>query len=270
MASGYGPYSEFKGHDTVGGIQTSGPVKIDLVLAGSRLMVGALHPETHILQGQYNIPAGVFSHINGAQIKITGLLRGAVGRPSLLVGLKQEKLASGTGVKLISQLSGPADTAFQNAAGTALVRCSVRLVHIADHPGHLPLLGPPGQDHKTVQVRMQIHICPVLRPEPFQGRSIKHALIIQGLFQLAGGNRDIPHGTEHIRKLKADKLHIFLLRHREDLFPGVISHMLLPPCQIIQSGDFFVNRPLSPMVSCFRGSLPFGAPPALTFSPGPV
>ena len=72
---------------------------------------------------------------------------------------------------------------------------------------------------------MQKHVCFLDGDKSFERRAIENALIIQGFFQLSGGDGHIFHHSKHIGKLQADKFNIFFLRHLKDRFLRILCHI---------------------------------------------
>ena len=51
-------------------------------------MVGCFHLDVHILQVQNNITAHIFSQVDGAYVKIAGILMGVRSREPLFIGVE--------------------------------------------------------------------------------------------------------------------------------------------------------------------------------------
>ena len=83
-----GLYCHFKSHDVVRCSQTLGVFQIDLMLSRRQLMVGCFHLDVHILQVQNNITAHIFSQVDGAYVKIAGILMGVRSREPLFIGVE--------------------------------------------------------------------------------------------------------------------------------------------------------------------------------------
>ena len=58
---GDGFHRQLEGHDLVGALQGGGVLEVDLMLAGSHLVVGRLNLIPHLLQSQADAPPGGFA-----------------------------------------------------------------------------------------------------------------------------------------------------------------------------------------------------------------
>ena len=79
------------------------------MLGRGNLMMAGLNLKSHILQVEHDIPAYIFSQVNGGYIKITGCLMGIGGGPSLLIRVEKEKLALRPYIKYITHVRGLSD-----------------------------------------------------------------------------------------------------------------------------------------------------------------
>ena len=123
------------------------------MLGHGALVVAGLNFKPHLLQIQADLPAGGLAVVQGAQVKVRGLVFGVGGSPSILVGLKEEKFQLRADVEhIIAHGPGPVEHPAQHAPGIAHKGGAVCVVHIAEHAGHPPAAHFLGQDHKTVQV----------------------------------------------------------------------------------------------------------------------
>lgn len=95
---------------------------------------------------------------------------------------------------------------------------------------------------------MEVHIRRLDTHKPFNGRGIKDAAVIQCLFQLAPGNRQILKRTVHIGKLQTDKLDILLFHHADNVLFRVFTH--------VQSSPFAPVVPVAPAVPFAFAGIP--------------
>ena len=213
-----------KGHNVIRCLQGICILQINLMLARSDLMMAGFHLKSHLLQGQHNIPAYIFSQINGRYVKISGPLVGLCCRAPLFIGVKKEKLTLRPHLEHIPHIRRPFDSPLQHIAGIPLKWCAVRIVHVADQPCHSALLRSPWKDLKGVQIRMKVHIRLIDPHKALNGGTIKHTPVIQGLRQLSGRDRHIFKHPENIRKLKTYKLHILLFHYTDNVISAVFAH----------------------------------------------
>ena len=156
VALGQGLDRQLKGHDVVGGVEGLGVLEVDLMLALGALVVAGLDLKVHLLQGHADLPAGGLAVVQGAQVKVARLVVGLGGGLALVVGLEQEELQFRSHIAGEAQGVGTAEHPLQHTSGITGEGGTIGVVDVADQPGHLAVLGPPGQDGKGVQVRPEI------------------------------------------------------------------------------------------------------------------
>ncbi len=143
--------------------------------------MGRLNHESHVLQRQHHIPACILPQIQRSQIKIRSALMGKGGGPAVLIRMEQEELAFWPYLEIISHSLCLRQHLFQDIPRVTLKDRPVWLIYIADQPRNLPLLRPPREYGKCIRIRVQIHIRLLGSGKPFNGRAVKHDLIIQSL-----------------------------------------------------------------------------------------
>ena len=177
-------HRQLEGHDIVGGGEGVGVLQVDLMLSRGGLVVAGLDLYAHFLQRQRDLPAGALAVVQGTQVKVSRLVRGPDRGAALLVGLEQEKFQLRPHVKVESQRLRLLQRPLEDIPGIALEGRPVRIVNIADQPGHLSVLGPPGQDGEGVRVRTQI-LVRLLHPDgALDGAAVQHDLPVQRPFDL--------------------------------------------------------------------------------------
>ena len=160
--------------------------------------------------------------VQWAQVKIASLVPGDGGGPAHFVGLKQEELQLRADVKGVeAHVLRPAQHPAQDTPGVAHKGGAVRVIHIADEPGHLALGGPPGENRKTIQIGIQALVRLVDAGEPLDGGAVEHDLVVHRLLDLRGGDGHVFQLAKNIHKLHADKLDLLVLYQTDDVFLGV-------------------------------------------------
>ena len=149
-------HRQLEGHDVVRSPQGVGVLEVDLVLAGCHLVVAGLHRHAHLLQIQADLPAGPLPMVQRAQGKIAGLVGSPDGGLTVFIGLEQKELQFRSHIAGEAQGVGTAEHPLQHTSGITGEGGTIGVVDVADQPGHLAVLGPPGQDGKGVQVRPEI------------------------------------------------------------------------------------------------------------------
>ena len=91
-------------------------------------------------------------------------------------------------------------------------------------PGHLPVLGPPGQDGEGAEIRPQILVAFVDAHKTLDAAAVDHDLVVHGLFDLAGGDGHVFQLAENIGELHPDEFHIIFPHHADDVFLAVLAH----------------------------------------------
>ena len=221
---------QLEGHDVVGGVEGLGVLEVNLVLALGALVVAGLNLKVHLLQGHTDLPAGGLAVVQGAQVKVARLVVGLGGGLALVVGLEQEKLCLRAHVEGIkAHVMGLLDGPLQHVPGIAHKGGAVGVVHVADEPGHLAVAGPPGEHAEGPQVGVEILIGLVDTDKAVNGGAVEHALVVDGLLNLGGGDGHVFQLAENVRELEADKLDVLLPDNANDVFLRVkVGHGARP------------------------------------------
>ena len=96
-----------EGDDVVGGVECIGILKVDLMLTGGALVVRGFDLKAQGFQSQADLPAGVVTVVDGAQVEVAGLIAGLGGGLAVLVDLEQEELALRANVEGVAHVSRP-------------------------------------------------------------------------------------------------------------------------------------------------------------------
>ena len=197
-------------------------LEVDLMLPLGALVVAGLDLKFHGFQRQADLPAGGLTVVQRTQIEVAGLVVGLGGGFALVIGLEQEEFRLGAyieGVKahILGFLQGP----LEHVAGIAGKGRAVGVVYIADEPGHLAVVGLPGKHPIGFQVGEQVLVGLVDADEAFNGGTVKHALIVDRLLDLGGGDGHVFQLAENISELQTDEFDILFPYHADDVFFGV-------------------------------------------------
>ena len=192
------------------------------MLTGGHLMVAGLDLEAHLLQGQADFTASPLPVIQGAQVEVSGLIVGLGGGLALLVSLEEEELRLGAHAEgVIAHILGPLEHPLQHAAGVAHEGGAVGVVDIADEPGHLAVLGPPGEHSEGVQVGVEILVGLIDAHEALDGGAVQHDLVVDRLLDLRGRDGHVLELTENVGELHTDKLDVLFFYDADDIFLGM-------------------------------------------------
>ena len=210
-------------------------------------MVGRLNLISHLLQSQADAPTGGLAVIQGAQVEVARLVVGLGGGLALPIGLKQEKFRLGSHVKgVVPHGLGPLQNPLQHAPRVTYKGGTVRVVHIADQPGHLGLLRLPGENDEAVQVGIQVLVGLVDADKALDGRAVQHDLVVHRLLNLGGGDGYVFQLAENVGELHPDELHVFFPHRADDILFG-IAHDSFP----LSCGGRFVPPPPKCQISHF-------------------
>ena len=192
------------------------------------LVVGRFNIKSHLFQCKYHITARIFTGIHRSDIKVTCALICQCRRLTVFPRLEQEKFAFRSHVEDIAFFFGFRHGLPQDPSGISCKRLAFCRINIAEHTRYLAMLRSPGKYRPGVRVRIQVHIRFLHACEPVDGRAVKHIIVVQRLFQLPRGDRQILQIAEYVCKLQTDELHIFLFRDLQDLFFCEFRHDDLP------------------------------------------
>ena len=149
---------------------------------------------------------------------------------SFLIEFEEEEFTFGTDVESVAHLLCLVDDFLEDVSRIALERGLV-VGHIdgADQTACLDLLVlSPGNDCPGIVIGMQVHITFIDPNEPVDGRTVKHAFIIQGFFQLRYRDGNVFHDTEQVGELQSHEFDIVLFCTFQDLFFCELTHKNLP------------------------------------------
>ena len=88
-------------HDVIGHGERIGVAQVNFVLSRSVLVLGVLHPDTHLLESQHGLTTQHTASVIGQEIKVTAVIDGNGSTRSLDVG-EVEVLQFGSDVKRVS------------------------------------------------------------------------------------------------------------------------------------------------------------------------
>jgi hypothetical protein len=129
----------------VGHLHGVGVAHVDLVLAGTDLMVGVLDVDAELLERQDGLAANVGAGVERRQVEVAAVVEhlGALGV------LKEEVLQLGAHVERVkAHRAGPLQCAPQDVARIALVGRALGRQHVAEQAPDALLLRPPGEDRE--------------------------------------------------------------------------------------------------------------------------
>ena len=219
------------GHDSIGHGERIGVAQVDLVLGGTLLMVGVLHGNAHLLQGEHRVAAQVGGGIERRQIEIAAVVEhlGALGV------LEVEVLQLGPHDERVAGLGGPTHYALQHMARISRVGFPFRRADVADHAGHGVGLGAPGQDLEGGGVGKGQHIRLLRRREPLDAAGVEAHALLEGALQLAGHHREGLHVAQNVGEPEPNEMHIPALhRFQDEVLLRIRNHLYSHRSRYIQ------------------------------------
>ena len=227
-AGGNGPHDLLEHHHVVGGLEGACVVAVDLVLAVAALVVAVLGAHAHLLHGQADVPAEIFTGVQRGDVEIAACVDGDAGGTAPVVVLKQIELALGAHIAGKAQLAEAAVHAAQKAAAVAAKRLAVRLFHIAEKLHHAALGGAPRQNGHGGKVRPQHKVAFLHMHKACNGAAVKAYAVLQCLGQVAGQHGNVLLGAKDIAEGKPHEFNVVVLHKIKDVLLGRIAHNGFP------------------------------------------
>ena len=172
------------------------------------LVAGCGRVQSHLVQREADLPAGVLALVQRCHVQITALIAGGAGRLALHVGFEQVEFAACAHLALVAVLLNGLHGLPQIAAQVALVGGAVHAVQGAEKPNHSAGLRPPRQDGERGDIRLQQKIL-VGRFQQICG--VEGNAVHNGTVQLPGHDCNIFHVAERITKCQTNELDIVFL-----------------------------------------------------------
>ena len=202
--------------------QRIGIAEVDLVLARSALVVGALRLDAHLLQHQADLPADMLSLVVGGDIHVAGLVVGDGGGPAVFIELEEIEFHLRAEGEVAALGGGIGHGFFQDAAGVPLEGPAIGVENIAEHPHDLALLRPPRKLDQRGRVRPQQQVGTGLAAKAINGRGVDGDAVFKGAAQLAGHDGHVVLPAVDIAEGQADEPDVLLLYELHDLFLRIL------------------------------------------------
>ena len=231
VTGGHRPDDLLEHHHVIGGLEGACVVAVDLVLAVAVLVVAVLGGHAHLLHGQADVPAQVFTGVQRGYIKVAAKINGHPGGAAMVVVFKQVKLTFGTHVAGQAQPFEAAVYVPQKAAAVAAKGGAVRFFHIAEKLHHPALGRTPGQDAHGGQVRAEDKVALLHMHKTGNGTAVKADAVLQGLGQVAGQHGNVFLVAKDITERKADEFDVVVLHKIKHVLLSRIAHNTPPRCR---------------------------------------
>ena len=220
-------------HDRiVGGGQCVGVAEVDLVLARSALMVGALREDAHPLQRQANLTANVFALVLRGHVHVSRLIERFLRGLALLVELEEVEFHFRAEAERIALRRGFLRRRAQQRPAVPVKGCAVGADDVAEHVGHTAALGPPGQLLQRVGVGAQEEVGALVHIKAADGRGVERNAVFKGAGQLPGHDRHVALFTVNVAKGHADKFDVLLQNILHHFIRCVFHGMIAPSLSV--------------------------------------
>ena len=184
--------------------------KVDLVLTGSLLVIGALREDIHLLQRQIYLAAYILPPVIGCDIHISGMIVRLQRALSVLIAFEQVKFHPRTEGECDALGLCRLDGTGQDAPAVTFAYAAVQIAYGAVHPDHTPVIGTPREDRQRIGIRHEIEIQVLYIAEARDGLRIERDAVPECLFNLAGHDGYVFLLAVDITKCKTDELDILL------------------------------------------------------------
>ena len=170
-------------------------------------MVGVLHRDAHLLQGEHRVTAQVGSVVETRQVEIPAVVE-HLGR---MLVLKVEELKLGPYVKHVAHIERALDLACEHLARVALEGLAVGRADVAEHASHRVALRAPREHLKGRGVGEGEHVAFARAAKALDAAAIEAHAVLEGVLELARDNGERLHVAEHVGKPEADEVDIAAL-----------------------------------------------------------
>ena len=118
-------------------------------------MVGIDGKYPHPLQGETDLPSDILALIQGCDIHIARMVVGNIRGIALVVQLEKIELDPGTEPELYALLRGFGHGILEHPPRIDGKGFAVLQRDVAEHPDHLAVLGPPGEEYRGGDIRVK-------------------------------------------------------------------------------------------------------------------
>ena len=174
--------------------------EVDLVLAGCDLVVHVLDGDAHRLQVQHRALAVVGRDVERRLVEVAALVQ----RCRVVDALEVEVLELRSDVEREAQVRRALQLALQHAARVSVERRSVRVVDVAEHPGH-GLLRLPRDQLERRGVGDRDHVGLLDPAEPLDRRAVEAHALGERALELLRGDRERLQEAEHVGEPQPDE-----------------------------------------------------------------
>ena len=202
-------------------------MEVDLILSGSLLVMGCLRRDSHVKKGEADVAAKILALVIGTYGHIACLVDRHFRSLSLLVLCKGIELKLRPDVHFKALFLCCPDCLLQQISGILLIRRSVRLVNITEHPADASIHRSPRHNGNRRRIRTKKEIRARLLPEAGNGRTIDGNSLCKCSPQLLRHNGNVLLFSEDIEKCQSNEFHIFLFNEIQYFLIG--AHSCNPP-----------------------------------------
>ena len=173
-------------------------------------MVCGLDGNAHLLEGNDDLAADVFTQVNGREVEVAGAIVG-LGGGAAIAAQEQEELDLGSRHHREAAVRSLGNDVLERGARAAGERAAVGIGNVADQPADPRAVGIGPRKHlEGRQVWPQVHVRLFNADEAFDRRAVKHDLAVERFGKLAVGDLDVLDDAENVGELQAQELDAFL------------------------------------------------------------
>ena len=183
--------------------------------------MGCLRRDSHVQKSEADVAAKILALVIGTDGHIACLIDRHFRSLSLLILCKGIELKLRPDVHLKALFLRSPDCLLQKISGILLIRRSVRLVNITEHPADASVHRSPRHNGNRRRIRTKEQIRAKLLPEAGNGRAIDGDSLRKCSSQLLRHNGNVLLFPEDIKKRQTNEFHIFLFNEIQYFLIGV-------------------------------------------------
>ena len=187
-----------EGHDVVGGGQRVGVAQVDLLLAGTALVVAELHGDAHRLEHVDRLAAEVRATRLGGVVEVAAAVHGDRVLAGAGPALEEVELDLGVGVEGEALLGSRLQGALEHVARVGVRRGAVGHHDVAEHPGGGRALTAPRQELERRRVGVGQHVRLGDPGEALDRGAVEADALGEGALELGRRDRDRLEVAEHV------------------------------------------------------------------------
>ena len=200
-------HDQLIGHHGVGHGERVGETQVNLVLGRTVLVVGVLHRNAHLLQGEHRVAAQVRGIVEARQIEIPAVVEYLGG----MLVLEVEELELGPDVEHVAHVERTLDLAREHLARVALEGLAFGRADVAEHATDGVAFGAPRKHLEGRGVGEGEHVAFPRAAKALDAAAVEAHAVLEGVLELARDDGERLHVAENIGKPEANEVDIAAL-----------------------------------------------------------